>query len=96
MTSIGGNVANRGKESIGHVLHRHVWMLRSDNTDVSQCAFRSMTLKVKGSSYIVKLHINNLLGIDASSHFSMHIPRFLFCSLHIQGPSLIVVDLIFV
>jgi len=43
MTSIGGNVANRGKESIGHVLHRHIWMLRSDNTYVSQCAFRSMT-----------------------------------------------------
>lgn len=56
MTSIGGSVTNRGKETIGQVLHRHYWMLRSDNADVSQCAFRSMTLKVKGSSYIVKLH----------------------------------------
>lgn len=59
ITTIGFSVANRGKESIGwRVLPRHVWirlirMLRSDNADVSKCAFKSMIFKVKDSSYIV-------------------------------------------
>lgn len=59
-----------------------------DNADVRQCAFKSMVFKVKDTSYIVitKKTAHNLLGID-----SMHMPWFLFCSLHVQGTSLIVV-----